>query len=77
MTNADGEKLLRMKGVAGMLGISRHTLRRIMQNDVTFPQFIELSPGIRMVRVRDVRAWFRRKEVEALEKSRFLPLDTK
>jgi predicted DNA-binding transcriptional regulator AlpA len=56
-----------MKGTADMLGISRHTLRRIMKNDPTFPRFIELSPGIRMVRVRNIKAWLRKKEVESLK----------
>ena len=76
MIEGEDDKLLRMKAVAGMLGISRHTLRRIIKNDPTFPRFIELSPGIHMVRVRDVRAWFRKKEVEALQKSMILPADT-
>jgi predicted DNA-binding transcriptional regulator AlpA len=62
----DNEQLLRMKGVAHMLGISRHTLRRLMQKDPSFPRFIELSPGIRMVRVRNIKAWLRKKEVESL-----------
>lgn len=63
------DKLLRKKGVADMLGFSRHTLVRIMKKDPTFPRFIELSPGIKMVRVREVRAWLLRKELEAREKS--------
>ena len=61
------DKLLRMKGAADMLGISRHTLRRLMKNDPTFPRFIELSPGIRMVRVRNIKAWLRKKEVESIK----------
>lgn len=66
MTDIDNEKLLRMKGVASMLNISRHTLRRLMKSDPTFPRFIDLSPGIRMVRARDIQAWLRKKEVESL-----------
>lgn len=70
----DGDdRLLRMKGVAEMLGFSRHTLRRIMKSDPTFPRFIELSPGIRMVRVREIRAWFRGKELSAREKYQNAP----
>lgn len=69
MIEIDNDKLLRMKGAACMLGISRHTLRRLMKQDPTFPRFIELTPGIRMVRERDIRAWLRRKEVETLKKN--------
>lgn len=63
------DKLLRMKAVADMLGFSRHTLARIMKKDPTFPAFIELSPGIKMVRAREVKAWLSRKELEAREKN--------
>lgn len=59
------EKLLRQKGAAALLGISRHTLSRIMARDPTFPKFIELSPGIKMIRARDVRAWVRAKEISS------------
>lgn len=65
----DGDRLLRMKAVAAMLGMTRHTLRRVMKADPTFPRFIELTPGIRMVRARAVRAWLRRKELEAYERT--------
>jgi predicted DNA-binding transcriptional regulator AlpA len=65
----EDDKLLRMQGVAAMLGVSRHTLARIMKGDPTFPRFIELSPGIRMVRRRDVQAWLRRKELQARERT--------
>lgn len=63
------DKLLRKKGVADMLGFSRHTLGRIMKKDPTFPRFIELSPGIKMVRAREIRIWLARKELEARENS--------
>jgi len=63
------DKLLRKKGVADMLGFSRHTLGRIMKKDPTFPRFIELSPGIKMVRAREIRMWLARKELETREQS--------
>ena len=63
------DKLLRKKGVADMLGFSRHTLGRIMKKDPTFPRFIELSPGINMVRAREIRMWLARKELETREQS--------
>lgn len=65
----DENRLLRMKAVAVLLGISRHTLRRVMNRDPTFPKFIELAPGIRMVRAREVLSWLRRKELAAYEKT--------
>lgn len=67
MMDIENETLLRMQGAADMLGISRHTLRRLMKKDPTFPRFIELTPGIRMVRARNIRAWLRKKEVESLK----------
>ncbi len=69
--DADGDKWLRMQGVANRLGWSRHTLRRVIKADPTFPLFIEFTPGIRMVRIRDVDAWIRLKELKAREKPRF------
>lgn len=63
------ERLLRQQGVAAMLGISRHTLKRIVDRDPSFPRFIELSPGIHMVRAREVRAWLYKKELDAREKT--------
>jgi predicted DNA-binding transcriptional regulator AlpA len=62
------DTLLRKQGVADMRGFSRHTLGRVMKKDPTFPQFIELSPGIKMVRAREIRIWLARKELEAGEK---------
>lgn len=73
----DDDKLFRKKGVADMLGFSRHTLDRIMKKDPTFPRFIELSPGIKMVRAREIRIWLSRKELEAREKSWGAQHDTK
>lgn len=64
----EDSKLLRMKAVAALLGISRHTLRRVMKDDPSFPRFIELTPGIRMVREREVLAWLRRKELATYER---------
>lgn len=71
------DKLLRMKAVAALLGISRHTLRRIVQADPTFPRFIVLCPGVRVIRARDVHAWLRRKELEARERAPLAPTRAK
>jgi predicted DNA-binding transcriptional regulator AlpA len=61
------DKLLRKQGVADMLGFSRHTLGRIMKKDPTFPRFIELAPGIKMVRASAIRIWIAKKELESRE----------
>jgi predicted DNA-binding transcriptional regulator AlpA len=61
------DKLLRRKGVASLLGISRGQLGRIIERDPSFPKFIELAPGISLARAREVRAWLRRKELAAYE----------
>ena len=63
------EELLRKQGVADMLGFSRHTLGRIIKRDPSFPVFFEISPGIKMVRAREIRIWLAKKELEAREKS--------
>ena len=67
--NISDDRLLRKKGVADMLGFSRHTLGRIIKNDPSFPRFIELSPGIKIIRVREIRIWLARKELETRGKS--------
>ena len=63
------EKWLRKEGVAELLGISRHTLARIIKRDSTFPLFVELSPGIHMIRTSKVMEWRRRKEFESYERA--------
>lgn len=64
----DLDDLLRMKQAAALVGVSRDTLRRLIQSDMTFPPFIQISPGVRVVRRRDVLAWFSRRQLEARER---------
>ena len=63
----DDDRLLRLKGAAALLGISRGQLGRIIERDPSFPKFIELAPGVCLVRAREVAAWLRRKELAAYE----------
>jgi predicted DNA-binding transcriptional regulator AlpA len=63
----DGDRWLRKKAVAALLGVSRHTLHRLLKADSTFPRFVQLTPGVSVVRLRDVRLWLRRKELQARE----------
>jgi hypothetical protein len=48
--------------------------------DSSFPRFVQLTPGVHVVRLRDVRMWIRRKELEAREstpRARFAPARAK
>jgi len=58
-------KLLRRKQVEGRLGVSRWTLARLIERDATFPRFIEITPGVEVIRESDLVEWFRRKELAA------------
>jgi predicted DNA-binding transcriptional regulator AlpA len=58
-------KVLRRKQVEARLNISRWTLARLVERDPTFPRFIELTPGVEVMRESDLVQWFRRKEIEA------------
>ena len=70
MSNAliEPGEFMRKKAVSYFLGISRHTLDRIIVRDASFPRFIELSPGIRLERKSELEAWLRRKGLDAREK---------
>lgn len=63
----ENDQFMRQKAVAHFLSISRHTLARIIGRDPTFPKFIELSPGIRLLRKSELEAWLRRKGLDARE----------
>jgi predicted DNA-binding transcriptional regulator AlpA len=58
-------KLLRRKQVEARLNVSRWTLTRLIARDPTFPRFIELTPGVEVIREGDLVDWFRRKEIAA------------
>jgi predicted DNA-binding transcriptional regulator AlpA len=60
------DRFLRRKGVADLLGVSRHTLRRLIERDATFPRFIRISAGIEVVRKRAVLHWLSGKELDTL-----------
>jgi predicted DNA-binding transcriptional regulator AlpA len=58
-------KLLRRKQVMARLNISRWTLSRLIDRDPSFPKFIELSPGVDVIREEALSEWFRSKELES------------
>lgn len=53
---------LRKKAVCVELGITRHTLARIIATDKRFPVFFEIAPGIQVIERRDLAAWVRLKK---------------
>jgi hypothetical protein len=56
---------MRRQAVAFELGITRHTLARILDKDATFPAFFAISPGIEVIERRDFERWLQRKRLAA------------
>jgi len=63
--DGSGDEFLRPKQVQALLGVSRHTLRRLALSDPTFPRWLQLTAGIRVVRRKQVEQWLARKELAA------------
>lgn len=59
---------MRRQAVAFELGISRHTLRKIIDSDPNFPSFFAVSPGIEVVYRQDFERWLSRKRLESIQK---------
>jgi predicted DNA-binding transcriptional regulator AlpA len=57
---------MRRQLVAYELGISRHTLARMLKVDATFPRFFEITPGIAVIARADFDHWLRTKRLAAL-----------
>ncbi|MFK3738490.1 helix-turn-helix transcriptional regulator [Massilia sp. TN1-12] len=57
---------MRRQAVAYELGISRHTLARMLKTDATFPRFFEITPGITVIARADFEHWLRMKRHAAL-----------
>ena len=53
---------LRRQAVAYELGITRHTLARMIQRDKTFPRFFEITPGIEVIDRADLDQWVAQKK---------------
>jgi predicted DNA-binding transcriptional regulator AlpA len=56
---------LRRQAVAFELGITRHTLARLIQRDGTFPQFFAITSGIEVIAREDLEAWIQRKRTDS------------
>ena len=59
------EQYMRRHAVAFELGISRHTLARLIARDATFPQFFAITPGIEVIARNDFFQWIKRKRMDA------------
>ena len=51
--------------VAFELGITRHTLARLIAKDKTFPRFFAITAGIEVIAREDLDAWIARKRTES------------
>lgn len=54
-------QFMRRQAVAFELGISRHTLSRMLKRDPTFPRFFEITPGVTVIARADFERWLREK----------------
>jgi len=59
-------RLMRMKRVAQVLGVSRWTVRRLAETDPTFPRFIEIAPRVRVIREADLAHWLRLRQLDTV-----------
>ena len=58
-------QLMRKKAVAYELGISRHTVGRMIKSDPDFPTFFEITPGIEVIERAAFDRWLIGKRVKA------------
>ncbi|MDP2007840.1 MAG: hypothetical protein Q8K45_19380 [Rubrivivax sp.] len=54
---------MRRQHVAWELGITRHTLSRLLRKDETFPPFFAITPGIEVIARSDFEQWIHHKRV--------------
>lgn len=59
-------QFMRRQAVAFELGISRHTLSRMLKRDPTFPRFFEITPGVTVIARADFERWLREKRLKSL-----------
>lgn len=68
MSNAPAiAQFMRRQQVSFELGISRHTLTRMLKRDATFPRFIQITPGVEVIARADFENWLRGKRLESLQ----------
>lgn len=54
---------MRRQAVAWELGITRHTLARLLLKDSTFPKFFAITSGIEVIARSDFEQWIHHKRV--------------
>lgn len=57
---------MRREAIAFELGISRHTLSRMLKRDSSFPRFFEITPGIKVIARQDFDRWLLEKRLNSL-----------
>lgn len=62
-------QFMRRQQVAYELGMSRHTVARLIKNDADFPTFFELTPGISVIERTAFDRWLISKRVKARVKT--------
>jgi predicted DNA-binding transcriptional regulator AlpA len=68
MTERAINQFMRRQAVAFELGISRHTIARMLKADASFPRFFEITPGISVIARADFDGWLRNKRLTAFTK---------
>lgn len=59
---------MRRQAVAYELGITRHTLARLVAKDATFPRFFAITPGIEVIARADFEQWMEHKRLASRTK---------
>lgn len=59
---------MRRQAVAHQLGITRHTLARMVAKDATFPRFFAITAGIEVIARADFEQWLEQKRLASRTK---------
>lgn len=59
---------MRRQHVAWELGITRHTLARMLAADASFPKFFAITPGIEVIDRSDFNRWVQQKRLSSRAK---------
>ena len=68
MTERVINQFMRRQAVAYELGVSRHTIARLLLSDATFLRFVQITPGIEVIARADFDGWLRKKRLKAYTK---------
>ena len=59
---------MRRQAVAYELGVTRHTLSRLLAKDATFPRFFAITAGIEVIARTDFEQWLEQKRLASRTK---------